>query len=289
VKLVASLIVRNEIGRYLQPCIEHLQAFCDEIRVLDDGSTDGTREWLEEQERVAVAARPRSAFFEHEGRARNALLGWTFSGKPTHVLAIDADELVSDGAALRAHCETNEGNGAWTLGMEEIWKADPQQLWMRSDGSWRVHQVPILWRAPRRATGNYAIEERALACGREPLAVRKLYGRAVRTGASVLHFGWTNEMARAARYARYVEHDGGKHHAGAHLRSIMFPDRKVRLSPRPWPEALEPWKATLLNHVTKSVAPAGGVEGACVETDAQPSGENGDTGQAVGLTAGATE
>jgi glycosyltransferase involved in cell wall biosynthesis len=50
VKLIASLIVRNELKRYLEPCVAHLLEFCDEIRVLDDRSDDGTREWLAKQE-----------------------------------------------------------------------------------------------------------------------------------------------------------------------------------------------------------------------------------------------
>ena len=86
--------------------------------------------------------------------------------------------------------------------------------------------------------------DRALACGREPMAVRTM--RAVPINATVYHFGWTNEAARAARYQRYVEHDGGRFHNRKHLDSIMLPDSQVRLKPTPWPPGLESWKGALL-------------------------------------------
>lgn len=249
-KLVASVICRNELGRYLEPFVAHLLEFVDEIRLLDDHSEGGTFEWLwalgEHDKRVQVARLPAPPMFQHEGRARNRLLQWTLIGQPTHILAIDADEFVSDGQALRAACEGDQGNGAWTLQMEEVWKADERRLWTRQDGGWRAHQIPILWRVPERMTGDYRIQNRQLACGREPVAVRALARRAAPTGASVLHLGWLREAERAARYERYVEADGGRFHASTHLRSIMWTDKRVRLRARPWPAALAGWKPAIL-------------------------------------------
>ena len=165
------------------------------------------------------------------------------AGNPTHLLAVDADEFVSDGAAVRAACETDAGRGSWALGMQEVWKADAHALWLRIDGGWRAQEagIPILWRAPPARvaqTGAWQIPDRALACGREPLAVRRL-GRPTRVPADVLHFGWTDENDRARRYARYVEHDGGRFHRSQHLDSIMWPDRRVRLKRRHWPPGLD--------------------------------------------------
>lgn len=250
-KLVASVICRNELGRYLAPFVAHLLEFCDEIRVLDDGSTDGSFEWLAipGNERVFGSRLATDSFFDHEGAARQRLLEWTLEGEPTHILAIDADEFVSDGAALRAACEADQGPGAWAVGIEEVWKADPEHLWIRQDGGWGLQsRSPLLYRVPAQRGSEWRIMDRALACGREPLAVRKIRARPV--DATVLHFGWAREEERAARYQRYVEHDGGKFHARAHLDSIMFDDSLVRLRARAWPAALEPWKAAILGEPT---------------------------------------
>lgn len=259
-KLIASLIVRNELDRYLKPCIEHLLEFCDEIRVTDDASTDGTAEWLAEQDRVEVVQIAAPSFFAHEGRARNAALAWTMGGNPSHILALDADEFVTDGAAIRRACEADKGRGVWSLGLEEVWRADERNLYVREDGGWRAQAngIPILWRAPQpRAakTTAWQVADRALACGREPVAVRRL-GRALPSGSAVLHFGWSCEADRAARYARYVEHDGGRFHRNAHLDSIMWPDDLVRLRRRPWPPALAPFRDAIVARGNRRAVPA---------------------------------
>lgn len=238
-KLVASVMTKNEIGRYLEPFISHLLEFCDEVRVLDDGSDDGTYYWLGGLAKpVIVKPNPGPAFFEHEGRARQNLLEWTLDAEPTHVLSIDADEFVSDGAAVRAACESENRVGVWTLLMEEVWKASPAKLQVRHEGGWRPHPVPILWSVPPQPSRAFRIRDRALACGREPIYVAKHAHRAQATGVSVLHFGWTREAEREQRYQRYVTHDGGKFHASAHLQSIMWPDSRVRLRNRRWPKGL---------------------------------------------------
>ncbi len=242
--LVASMMARNEMGRFLPQCVESLLTFCDEVRVLDDGSTDGTLEWLEAHDQVAVTANTGEAMFEHEGKARNLLLDWTLRGRPSHVLAIDADEFVGDGAALREACSDRRST-VWSLNIEEVWKADASAMWVRQDGGWRPHAIPVLYQAPRHGGGLWRIQDRQLACGREPLAVRRIARLATPTGVSLLHMGWTNVADRAARYARYVEADGGKFHASQHLRSIMWGDRQVRLARREWPAGLERWKYDL--------------------------------------------
>lgn len=249
VRLVASLIVRNELGRYLAPCVESLLEFCDEVCVLDDGSEDGTYAWLANRPRVRVSAPRDPLFFTHEGRARQALLTWTLRHDPTHVLAVDADELVTDGPLIREALEARPDVDAWTVCMEEVWRARDDGLAVRIDGGWRPHPVPVLWRVPERTRG-LRIADRQLACGREPEQVRRLPAGCI--DASILHFGWANRAERQARYDRYAVADGGRFHASQHLRSILWPDARVRTIPRPWPTVLEPYRATILARASVS-------------------------------------
>lgn len=246
-KLVASMMVGpGETSRYLPTVLELLAGFCDEIRIRCDSDEAITGH------RTMVQRTKAGSFFAHEGQARQKLLDWTLEAQPTHVLAIDADELVTDGQAIRDACELDAGIGVWTLGIQEVWKADAGSLWLRHDGGWDMQaRAPLLYRAPRKSGGLWRIQDRALACGREPLAVRQLAGRATRVNADVLHFGWTNVAERSARYQRYVTHDGGRFHSRAHLNSIMWEDRKVRLVRREWPEALTGYKVRLLERVER--------------------------------------
>lgn len=251
-KLIASLMVGpGEHDRYLPTVLEVLREFTHEIRIVSEDPS------ITAQPGTAVKYAEEGSFFAHEGRARQALLDWTLKGEPTHILAIDADEVVTDGQAIRDACELDHGIGVWTLGIQEVWKADAGSLWLRGDGGWDIQsRAPLLYRAPRKAGGLWRIQDRALACGREPLAVRQLAGRATRCSADILHFGWSNAGERAARYQRYVQHDGGRFHSRAHLASIMWPDSRVRLARREWPAGLEPWKAALLERANREPVPA---------------------------------
>ena len=151
-KLVASLIVHNEASKYLKPCIEMLQGFTDEIRAVDDASTDGSHSLMQEMG-VHVHRNDRSVFYEHEGRARQQLLEWTMESEPTHILVVDGDELVEHGDQLRAALEAptpfpslreRRQRGArqgpatvWRLQMQEVWGATEDHLLIRQDGGWK--------------------------------------------------------------------------------------------------------------------------------------------------------
>lgn len=238
VRLVASIIVRNEADRYLAECLAALTGFCDDIVAVDDASDDGSTEILAAFG-VLTQRNERPMFFEHEGRARNSLLQFTLAQRPTHVLAIDCDEFVANGQQLRQSIETSRNVHVWTLNMQEIWGGSPAALLVRQDGGWREHAVPIVYAVPPRRNAHvWQIADRALACGREPMAVARLRNRARPSGTEILHFGWANEADRQARYDRYVEHDGGRFHRNTHIESIMWGDDKVETSSQPWPESL---------------------------------------------------
>lgn len=233
--LVASMVVHNEMERYLVPCVEHLLTYCDLVVVVDDHSDDGGREWLREQDRVVVVP-SEVRWREHEGRVRQQLLDTTLALHPTHVLSIDADELVPLGPQLRGELERRPTEpGPWLLDVREIWATNvwvpwrSEPYWLeRMDGGWAPSACPLLWRPPEVVDENWRIRDRRLACGREPMAV-SMAPHPVHTGFDLLHLGWADPAARQARAQRYHELDGGEFHASAHLDSITWPDEQVTL------------------------------------------------------------
>jgi glycosyltransferase involved in cell wall biosynthesis len=241
-KLIASAIVRNEADRYLDMWLTHLTTFCDEVRLLDDGSTDETWDIAAEHPNVHIARNDGPGFFQDESRARNRLLDWTMEGQPTYVLAIDADEFIGDTVALRATMTMNQAP-VFAITMREVWQVgtvDPggmQAVGLRVDGLWGDRRCPILWQAPPKLSGaSWRIPHRKLACGREPQRVRGQRG--FDSGVGVYHFGWTRVAEREARAERYYEHDGGRFHANAHLQSLLDPDEAVTLDWQPWPTSI---------------------------------------------------
>ncbi len=239
-RLVASMMVKDELSRYLPLAVGHLLTYVDEIRVLDDGSTDGTLRWLQGRKGVEVLTNPGPSFFEHEGLARQNLFEWTLQGQPDYVLAIDADEFVINPEYLRVAAE--EKRDVYTLSLIEAWAISDRGIDFRVDGLWGPRKIPIFYSTPRQAR-NWKISAKQLACGREPVQVIQRARRATPTGCTVVHFGWTNEAERVLRAQRYYDHDNGKFHQNRHLQSILWADRRVRLRRMAWPpsfEALEP-------------------------------------------------
>lgn len=242
-RLVASMMVKNELARYLPLAVGHLLTYVDEVRVLDDGSTDDSYEWCKGQMRVEVLRNPGPAFFEHEGLARQNLFEWTLKGLPDYVLAIDADEFVTNPEYLRAAIEDKAD--VYTLSLVEAWAVSDRGIDIRVDGLWGPRKIPILYSTPRQAR-NWKIANKQLACGREPVQVIQRARRAAQTGSSVIHFGWTNDSERNARAQRYYDHDNGQFHQNRHLQSILWRDRRVRLRRLPWPPSFETLEAQLM-------------------------------------------
>jgi glycosyltransferase involved in cell wall biosynthesis len=235
-KLIATLNVRNELDRYLRLTVPTLLEWVDEIRVQDDGSDDGTPEYLESLDRVFVKRNAGTRWTENEGVYISQGFAWTLEGEPTHVLAVDADELVTDGPAVRACVEANPRQLVFALRMTEIWGLDPPMV--RHDGGWKPRRIGNLYRVPIRPISlgpSWRFRAQKLACPRVPEIILShgRRGRALDTGADILHLGWAKPEERAARYARYEELDGGQFHAKRHLESIMWPDERCDLRPYP--------------------------------------------------------
>jgi len=234
-KLVASMNTHNELHRYLPITIGRLQSFCDEIVVQDDWSDDGTFEWLQERAGVTVERNAGYTWRQNEGHLHQQLLDLTMKSEPTHILSVDADELVLYGSALREMLEEDGGrHHAFTLEMNEVWQIAPWKI--RVDGGWRPHPVAILYRPHSdMSKPEWQIWGRKMAGGRVPRAVRaqQRAGMCRTLPVSILHLGWANPSEREARFKRYAELDGGKYHNKAHLDSILWSDDKVKLEDFP--------------------------------------------------------
>jgi glycosyltransferase involved in cell wall biosynthesis len=252
VKVCASLILRNELHRYLEPCLLHLLEFVDEVCVLDNGSTDGWAETLApalgaDKSRVILqldteADREHGSMFVNHAARRQQLLDFTLTRSPDWILAVDADEFVADGAQLRRACETQSVD-TLALCLQEVWNAYGDRLEIRQDGGWVEHDVVMLWQ-PSRIRQPLTIVDRGPATGRTPETLT--HASRGHTCTALLHFGWANRAERADRHHRYVIADGGRFHNSRHLDSIMWPDEQVGVNQVGWPAALEPYRSRIL-------------------------------------------
>ncbi|MDH4038577.1 MAG: glycosyltransferase family 2 protein [Candidatus Krumholzibacteria bacterium] len=256
-KVVAGLLTHNEADRYVDLVAAQLASVAHVV-VVDDASTDSTPYILRDlaiDSQITVHQNTERVFFKHEGRCRQHLMNMVLAESPDAILAIDADELLSNPLAVTAAVDAMTPGvlHAWSLPMQEIWKADDNALWVRSDGGWKQHHVPVLYSVPPDAHTMFRINDKALACGRQPQIINQLAlaRKATPIPCEILHFGWTRESERRQRWERYATHDGGRFHANQHIQSIMYPDRKVRLTRRDWPDALLPIKQQILERVNR--------------------------------------
>jgi glycosyltransferase involved in cell wall biosynthesis len=226
-RLVASMVVRNEMDRYLPRCIDELREFCDEIRVLDDGSTDGTSDYLRGTTGVYVLDNGGPPYAEDKLAASRALHEWTLVAEPTFILAVDADEFVTDGIRLREVCAAALAERAVLgLRMVEVWDRSgamyPGSWAARVDDRWRPHHVPIIYHVPE-DSAPMAWDD--VYTGRVPRWVRE--APFVTTDIDILHLGWSNPAERRQRQFWHA----GDEHDPEHVESIARPPKLIPYPP----------------------------------------------------------
>lgn len=245
-KISAGLIIRNEAHRYLEFAFANLAEFVDEVCIYDDGSSDHWRDLIPRGlawrvQTVDPEDRDRQGAFHRHAIGRNALLKLTLGTAPDWIIASDADELFSNGPAIRRRCATTKDH-VLNVEMCEVWEICEERLCVREDGGWRSHPVGAVWRVEPFLRSTLSLRDKNTATGRVPDAVHGV--PAGSTGEALFHFGWANPAERAERFARYPPGSG---HANAHVASIMWPPERVRLEGWAWPRALP--KRALLERV----------------------------------------
>lgn len=223
------MVVKNELDRYLVPCIEHAQTFLDEIFVYDDRSSDETAEVaIDLGCRVVRRPDSRPSFINHEGKFRySAWRAFEQIMKPQlgdWIFSFDADEfMVNDGqvpisktlqvAVARAE---KEGSIGIVLPFPEIFKIEDGEFYYRTDGQWGNIRGPRLFKYDLNATWS----DKSMGCGSEPTYVLKGKKTTRNYGLSVLHLGYAKDEDKQSKYDRYSSL--GEHgHNNSHIESIL--------------------------------------------------------------------
>lgn len=216
-------MMRNEADRYLRSALAAWSDFADSIVLLDDDSTDGSREVAAVFDKVRLFVRgAESEAWGSESSARALLfdLAMEHSDAGDVLLWLDTDMVPLRDPRKLLH----PGVNLYLFPLYDLWGEDQfGRLTYREDGHWMGH---IHWRPwmIRRPASSFVPEwsTRGVHCGHLPLNVPMQPGMMVPRDYALLHYAYHDAELRFAKHARYVSvADQLSKHELAHAMSIL--------------------------------------------------------------------
>lgn len=199
-RILALLAFRNEM-RFLPDYFANLRPLVDGVVALDDGSSDGSAEFVAAQPEVLQLVRlPRRephAWDDAANHRRLVEAAWNFS--PDWLIGVDADERLEAGFRERARAAISRGGRrgwrAFRVQVREIWDQADQ---FRADGLWGGKSSARLFAARR----DHQFHAQRLHCHWAPLNSR-VNGDFPPADLFLYHLRMLTAADRAARRARY--------------------------------------------------------------------------------------
>lgn len=227
-RILGSLVMKNEADRYLESVLEYMTPLFDGVFAWDDQSDDSSVDIADEYAEVRVRPDSCPSFLEHEGRFRAA--AWQSFESAMHpvdgdwVLAFDADEFlvtkkaVNVGNSLRIAIQIAEKTNCIgiVLPFPEIFDIINGTPHYRTDGLWGTIAGPRLFRY---STGG-TFSDKPMGCGAEPTYVGKGKLSRDNNDLHMLHYGYAEKEDHARKHKIYTElTDHG--HNNKHVQSII--------------------------------------------------------------------
>lgn len=205
-KIVGAVVARNEADRYLKRCLTNCLALCDEIVLLDDGSTDDTAKMAREMG-CHVETRANGGWWgadESPARAQLWMLAASVAGPDGWIYVADADHELVGITRMELHTLTSATHAtAFACPLWDCWDSDET---MRVDGFWRAHDNPRVWLARAFPPGQGAPvwQRKGLHVGHLPGNFEYVVGR-MPPNVAVRHLGYLKREDRIVKHRKYLE------------------------------------------------------------------------------------
>lgn len=205
-RIMLSMIVKNEQGRYLSRVLKSLVGHIDEAVIIDDGSTDQTIQLCEDilTDIPVHIIKNKESMFANEVSLRKMQWEETVKRNPDWILNLDADELVEDGFWESAFTILNNPDcGQCCFRLYDMWN----ETQYREDDFWNAHKKSRTFLLRYDPDFPYQWKETPQHCGRFP-ANSSQFPKA-EVDFRIQHFGWATKEDRALKYKRYHLLDPG--------------------------------------------------------------------------------
>ncbi len=197
-KIVVIAQIYNEMRKgNLERFWKYIQPVCDGLVVYDDGSTDGSYEYM--LDKAIFTLRAGENDFENELNHKKILLEYALKLQPDFILRMDADELLTSNAQIELQniCKYADENNIDAISFHEInlWRS---HSWKRIDNSYNLGWFVRLWRV----TPDLMYNET------NPGLHQQDYPQSITTikktdSVSVIHYGFDSDRSLAFKYFVY--------------------------------------------------------------------------------------
>lgn len=230
--LTVVSMVRNEGGRFFRDALSIWNQFADLILVLDDDSTDNTRELAVEAGAI-VKCRQSKPAWGNEAPARKELWDFAMDVAPDDgwLLFLDADMIP---ARSPRELLASTSSDAWAFVLFDLWAEKQGKLYYREDAYWQGHLHPRIWLIKKPKPQDWTWNDRGIHCGHLPLNFSLQKGAGLAPfDMGLLHGAYLTEALREAKRGLYgAVSTISTSHEVRHAQSIMDPN--PRLLPLPF-------------------------------------------------------
>jgi len=205
VRCVGAILARNEADRYLPRVLENVKQFCDQIVVVDDGSTDNTVEVCRNAGAAVLKTTSDGWWGKNESSPRELL--WRFAadeaGPDGWIYVADADhELIGITPSQFKVLLKAQGVNCWAFPLWDCWDSDTLH---RVDGYWQAWRNPRPWLFRSQPNPGFTPvwASRGIHAGHCPSNYPLVAGL-VPHGVGLRHLGYVRKADREAKAAKYL-------------------------------------------------------------------------------------
>jgi len=193
--ILVCTLCRNEMGRYLQQVVPIWQEFADDILVVDDRSTDGSREYMiEEKCRVYDNLSEPMMGAEHD--IRQYLWDIATQSKHDILLWLDADMY----PACNPKDAFREDANSFAFKYYDLWG----EWEYRDDVWWDAHTRPRVWAIRNPGPNSHKLPRAAWHSGHIPDSAKIQPLQVMDDRYSLLHLAYATPEGRKRQFAKYA-------------------------------------------------------------------------------------